>query len=472
MALLESILEANKNASNANGHAHHRLAWLDQLAYELHRVTGRSQLMQCVWIYDRPVNHEAIAQTYDRFLAQAFNRLIEPALLPWARPRWVKPQGAPEPIAKSSSILQRSELLQWANALARRPIDPVNGPAWRVAVQEFDDGSTAISVVGSHLIMDGMGAVQAIAAAANASSVPGTYAVQGTRGWFRGGLSDAWQTVCDTPQTLAALCKIAVASFKSLSLDRQKSANANHLQQQVMDLSTVVNLAAVTLRIDLQAWEACAVRLGGRRVHTMLPGFVAALASRLGRCRASDGAVSLVIPVDKRQGLQDDRAIAFEFRNMTVAPAGLTKDLRPVIEPLKAVLRSPKDPVDVLGPLLPAIAWFPRTMSTGILKLLFKYADDLPVSCSYLGALPEGVANIDGVPCAQVLMRAVDVNVTRRDLVRSHGHLVVVASQHQQTITLCIEACQLHPEPTTTAELRAVAEQTLAEFSLTASIEA
>lgn len=433
--------------------------------------------MQCIWIYDRPVNHEAIAQTYERFLAQPFNRLIEPAILPWARPRWVKPRGAPEPIMTSPSTLQRSELLQWANALARRPIDPVKGPAWRVAVQKFDDGSTAVSVVGSHLLIDGMGAVQAIAAAANASIVPGAYAVQSSRGLLSGCLSDGWQILCDTPHTLAAIYKVAVASLQNLKLVRKTSTNANHTQQQrqqvqYQDQSTVVNLAALTLRIDLPAWEACAVRLGGRRVHTMLPGFVAALAERLGRCRASDGAVSLVIPVDKRQGLQDDRAIAFEFRSMTLSPAGLAKDLRPVIEPLKTVLRGSKDQVDVLGPLLPAIAWAPRTMATGILKLLFKYADDLPVSCSYLGELPKGVDNIDGAPCAQVLMRAVDVNVSRRDLVRAHGHLVVVASLHQQTVTLCIEACQLHPEPTTTAELREAVEQTLAEFSLAARIEA
>jgi hypothetical protein len=66
----------------------------------------------------------------------------------------------------------------------------------------------------------------------------------------------------------------------------------------------------------------------------------------------------------------------------------------------------------------------------------------------------------------------VDVNVTRQDLERSHGHLVVVASRYDKTVSLCIEACQLGPTPTTTVELRLVASRTLADFGLDGIIDA
>ena len=49
-----------RSSAGAPTYARHRLAWLDQLAYELFRATGRSQLMQCLWLYDRDVNRAAL----------------------------------------------------------------------------------------------------------------------------------------------------------------------------------------------------------------------------------------------------------------------------------------------------------------------------------------------------------------------------------------------------------------------------
>jgi hypothetical protein len=114
----------------------------------------------------------------------------------------------------------------------------------------------------------------------------------------------------------------------------------------------------------------------------------------------------------------------------------------------------------------------PRTVARTLVNRLFDYADELPVSCSDLGMLPEGLARIDGAPCRHLLTRAVDVNVTRQDLERSHGHLVVVASRYDKTVSLCIEACQLRPAATTVDELRLLVSQTLTDFGLEAVIDA
>ena len=76
--------DARTNGTSAR--ARHRLAWLDHLAFELFRSTGRSQLMQCLWLYDREIDESALSRTYDRLVALAFNRLIEPSPLPLARP--------------------------------------------------------------------------------------------------------------------------------------------------------------------------------------------------------------------------------------------------------------------------------------------------------------------------------------------------------------------------------------------------
>ncbi|MBR0959267.1 hypothetical protein [Bradyrhizobium japonicum] len=449
--------------------ARHRLAWLDQLAYELFRVTGRSQLMQCLWIYDRDVNLDALVQTYERLTALSFNRLIEPSPLPWGRPRWVKPAAGSIPFEHGSDLLPRSQLLHWANQQARAPIDPVIGPPGRMAIQSFDDGSTAVSIVGSHLVLDGMGALRVIAAAVNGTGVPNQYLPKGARGLLSGCVSDALQILADAPQTVDALARIARANWSRSAAPAKDqaiaAAEAGHAP------STIIELPAVAVTVASRIWSACEQRLGGG-MGTLLPGFVASLASRLGRRRFSDGAISLLVPRSRRRGLADERALAIEFHMMNVAPEGLTRNLEPVNE-ARALLRGArKSETDLLTSLLPAIAWMPRTAAKTLVNRLFDYADELPVSCSDLGMLPDGLARIDGAPCRRLLTRAVDVNVTRQDLERSHGHLVVVASRYGQEVSLCIEACQLQPTPTTADELRLVVSRTLADFGLEAVIDA
>ncbi|TQF38716.1 hypothetical protein UNPF46_15300 [Bradyrhizobium sp. UNPF46] len=457
------------STAGTSTYARHRLAWLDQLAYELFRVTGRNQLMQCLWLYDRDVNLDALVQTYERLTALSFNRLIEPSPLPWGRPRWVKPLAGSIPFEHSSDLLPRSQLLHWANQHARARVDPVLGPPGRMAIQPFDDGSTAVSIVGSHLVLDGMGALRVIAAAVNGTGVPNRYLPQGARGRLSGCVSDAWQILADAPRTVAALARIGLASWSRPVTSGESLAGT--AAEALHGQSVIVELPTVAVTAESRVWFACEQRLGGG-MNTLLPGFVASLASHLGRRRSSDGAVSLLIPRSRRRGLADERALAIEFHMMNVAPEGLTADLEPV-NAARALLRGArKKQTDVLTSLLPAVAWMPRTAARTLVNRLFDYADELPVSCSDLGMLPEGLARIDGAPCRHVLTRAVDVNVTRQDLERSHGHLVVVASHYNKTISLCIEACQLRPAPTTADELRLLVSRTLADFGLEAVIDA
>ena len=76
--------------------------------------------------------------------------------------RWVRPVGRPHPVRVADKPIPRAELLEWADGLADLPIDPVHGPAWHVVVQPLTDGCTAVSMLWSHMIGDGVGALLAI----------------------------------------------------------------------------------------------------------------------------------------------------------------------------------------------------------------------------------------------------------------------------------------------------------------------
>ena len=338
-----------------------------------------------------------------------------------------------------------------------------------MAIQPFDDGSTAVSVVGSHLLVDGMGAIRCLEVAANGTGDPTPYSSKGSRGWLSGCVLDAWQILADVPSAVAALARIAHASRYGLAARARRPAATAAEPGDAR--STIVDLPAVVVTVDLRAWLACEKRLGGD-LNSLVPGFVASLASHLDRRRSSDGAVSLVVPVSRRGEQDDERAQAMEFRMMTIAPDGLSKDLRPVNTARARIRGAVKNPTDVLASFLPAVAWIPRTSAKMLVNHFFNYADVLPTSSIDMRTLPDGLARIDGAPCRHVFGRAVDVNVTRRDLERSHGHLVVVACRFDKAVSLSIEACQLGPAPTTTDELRRVASQTLADFGLDAVIDA
>jgi hypothetical protein len=455
------------NDSNKNSGSSHRLAWLDYLGYELFRATGRNQLMQCLWIYDREVDLATLQRTNERLAALSFNRLIEPSFLPWSRPKWVKPISMSAPIDQTNGMLPRSLFMHWANGHARMPIDPVTGPAWRIGIQLFDDGSTAISFVGSHLVIDGMGALRVIDAAIRGIELPNTYKTRGEEGWLTRCISDVRQTIKDAPCTIFSLTKIAKDSWsKTVKPELQQ------IEKKIVSLprKSVIELSSVTATIESTIWDTCASRLGGH-TYSLLPGFVAALASNIGRCRSSDGAVSLLIPIDRRQGLFDGRALAFEFGSLTVMPNHFNTDLRQINASLKAMLRgAQKNQISTLTTLLPAIAWMPRKVITKFVNRMFAYADERPVSCSNLGDLPDKLGYIDGAPCSQIIARAVDVNVSRADLERSHGHLVVVSSRYKDTISLSVEACQMKPSLMTTNELRLIIEKTLTQFGMGAKI--
>lgn len=453
--------------SNNNSAPSHRLAWLDHLAYELFRATGRNQLMQCLWVYDREVDLATLQRTHERLAALSFNRLIEPSFLPWSRPKWVKPTSMSAPIEQTQEILPRSLFMHWANGHARMLIDPVTGPAWRIGIQHFDDGTTAISFVGSHLVIDGMGALRAIDAAIREIELPNTYKTKGEEGWLTRCISDVRQTVEDAPSTIFSLTKIAKDRWS-----RTEKSELHQSEEKIDSLQgkSVIELPSVTVTIESTIWDSCASRLGGHS-HSLLPGFVAALASNLGRCRSSDGAVSLLIPIDRRQGLFDGRALAIEFRSLTVTPNDFNTDLRQMNASLKAMLRgAKKNQLSTLTTLLPAIAWLPKKVITKLVNRMFAYADERPVSCSNLGELPDKLGYIDGAPCSQIISRAVDVNVSRADLERSHGHLVVVSSRYKDTISLSVEACQMKPSLTTTNELRLVIEKTLTQLGMSGKL--
>jgi hypothetical protein len=371
----------------------HRLEFLDQTAFELMHATGRGQLMQIVWVYEHPVDFEAVRRFHRNFAESYGGRHIERSPLPFGRPRWVKPTSAPSEIRFNEQARPRAELMDWADELANLPIDPERGPTWYLVVQPLTDGSTAISMVGSHVIGDGIGAGLAIFEAVTGHVRDAGYDRPGTRPRLKALASDFRQVVDDLPETGRALvkgAKLVYGKRRELAQSRKaRTADNGGPGDQI------VVIPSIAIFVDVEHWDDRAKALAGNS-YSLFVGFTARLAERLGRRRTSDGAVTLVIAINLRESLDDDRALAMAFANATIDPAKVTTDLteaRAVVRTARETAKNQPDPTLELLPLMP---WLPKSAVKGVAELLFTYSEDLPVSCSNLGDLPPQMGQVDG----------------------------------------------------------------------------
>lgn len=446
----------------------HRLEFLDQTALELLRVTGRGQLMQCVWVYEHPVDFDGLDRFHRNFYASLGGRLIERSPLPFGRARWVRPVGPPPSIIVSDTPRPRDELMDWADELADLPIDPEHGPGWHLVVQPMSDGATAVSMLGSHVIGDGVGALLAIYEAISGNIRDAGYQPRSARSWPQAVAADFRQALRDAPLTARTVLKAAAMLVRH----RHDFVRAGTADVDSADDDRRVVVPSVAIYVDTAEWDAKAEALGGNS-YSLLAGFAAKLAEHLDRRRA-DGTVTLMIAINLRESLDDDRALAMAFANAVVDPATVTADLtetRDVVRAARAKAKREPDPAIELMTLVP---WLPRTAVKGAVKgiaeMVFSYAEELPVSCSNLGDLAPDLARVDGTDAEYVFIRSVDTDVTLGELRRSHGQLVVVSGRINGKISISVEAYQLGAE-NSKVRLRGLAHQTLADFGLTGQVD-
>ncbi len=448
----------------ASAAGEHRLEFLDHAALELLRATGRNQLIQFVWVYEHPVSREGLERFHHNLTASLASRLIERSPLPFGRPRWVKPDGPPTPIRYGEGIRSRDEVIAWADELGELPIDPERGPAFYLAVQQLAGGATAVSVVGSHVIGDGVGGLMAVFEAITGNIRNPGYDRPGARPRLRALSEDLRRALADLPLTVRTAAKAAWmlrdkrGDLVTARAARDDAATGPH-----------VVVPSVVIFVDTAQWDARAAALGGN-TYSLLAGFAAKLGERLGRRRASDGAVTLMIAINLRESLDDDRALAMAFASAPVDPAAVTTDLTGARTAVREAREKAKREPDPTMEVLALIPWLPTGAVKGVAELMFSYSDDLPVSCSNLGDLPPDLARVDGTDAEYVFLRALDANVTEAELRRSHGQLVVVSGRVNGRISISVEAYQLGAE-NSKARLGGLAAETLAEFGLSGTVE-
>ena len=435
------------------------------------RVTGPKQVMQVLWVYEHPIDFDGLRRFHHNLGSSLLGRRIERSPLPFARYRWVLDRG-PSGIDVAEQARPRAEVSDWADERSQLPVDPESGPSWHLGVLPLTDGSTAVSLVISHYVLDGLGLVVTGIEAIMGNTRDLGYPPPRSRTRLRALVEDARETARQAPdigRALVAAAKQARDHRQDIARPQPSHAPALRAGDGDSVADPVVVVPTVTVLVDLADWDARAEALGGTS-KTLVAGFVAKFGDHLGRRRADDHTVTLQLPISIRtEG--DMRANALSFARVSVDPTRVTTDLSDVRTEIKQALatlaETPDEEASRVASLIPFI---PRRVLKRLSELEHTVLSDaLPVLCSNLGDMGSVVCHLDGSDAEFVTGRLTFQNLTRQWLERMGGLMTVQSWRLHSRIVVSIGAYQPGAENTRLA-VRELAARTLDDFNLTGEI--
>lgn len=444
-----------------------RISFTDQVMFLGQRATGQEAVVQIVWIYEHPIDFAELRRFHRDLGHGLMGRRIETSPLPFGRHRWVSWPGPQKPL-ETAAQRPRAELSDWVDERAQLPVDPEWGPGWHIGVLPMTDGATAVSLVASHCVVDGGGFLLTIADTVKGKTRDFGYPPPASRTRREALVADLADTARGVPEigrTLLTAVKQGIRRRKEFTGGAPAVAQA---PAALDDADANVVVPAASVYVDLEQWDRRAAALGGNS-HSLLAAFAAKLGEHLGRRRASDGAVTLNVPISTR-GEGDTGANVVLLTNISLDPAELTTDLSGTRAAIKAALTTLREKPDETLELLPLTPFVPKFAVRRGADAVFSFSADLPVSYSNLGDLDPAMGSPDGTPAEYTMLRGVDRHVTRGFLEKRPGLLTIVGGRIGGKVSMTIVGYQAGAD-NTKEQLRALAARTLAEFDLTGVIE-
>ncbi|MCV7282689.1 hypothetical protein H7J88_23920 [Mycolicibacterium flavescens] len=440
------------------------LAFMDQASYLWVRASGHVHAIQLTWVYRREVNLDEIRRTHDALARGIVGRRVEPSRFPGGRHRWVASHDLPGVDIEKPRT--RDGIADWFEERAQRPVDPEFGPVWHLGVLPVTDYGTAVTLIASHTVIDGVGLCGAVIDAVTGVEHDFGYPPPGARTRRQALREDARNTFRGLPQVGRALGAVAsVAMQNKPSFSRDKTQRPPKLPKAERKKAVVVPTA--TVYIDLAQWDSRAEELGGSS-NALFAGFAARLGERFGRSHPKTGLVTLNYPVNDRTE-NDLRANALKGMDFAIDPAGVTEDLRGVRAAIKQALVSGEGKFAEQERVFPLTPYVPVSVVSR-LPLGAVNAADSPVGCSAFGDIDATVTRIDGAESDYFTVRMVEQNLTADSPEVSSGELYMTSGRVCGKFFISFRAYQPGLSNSKDWLLQQVTE-TLEEFGLTAFIE-
>ncbi|MCX6484119.1 MAG: hypothetical protein NT146_12810 [Mycobacterium sp.] len=332
------------------------LDYIDQASFLGLRALGHGPVIQFTWIYGRDVDLGALRSFHHHLGQGLLGRRIERSPLPFGRHRWIAWPGPPD-FAVAADVRPRSQLTAWADEQAALPIDPEYGPPWHLAVQPFLNGDTAVTLVVSHTVADGVGIAVAVTEAAKGMTRDLGYSAGNSRTKTQALLEDLRALVRTLPEmarALKAAVRLAPGNDDFARPRRPKAGNPAEVP------SEAVTLPSVTAYLDVRKWDERAKTLGGTS-NSLFLGIAAKLGQKLGWVE-QDGTVTLSVPVNERSE-GDSRGNALTAVRLTADPTTVTGDLTEIRAGLKAALATLGEARHQLVAPMPLVPLIPKAVA-------------------------------------------------------------------------------------------------------------
>jgi hypothetical protein len=436
---------------------------MDQASFLGLRALGYGALVQFSWIYNRPVDVDGLRR-FHRYLGYGLlGRRVERSPLPFARDRWVFSRG-PEDLEVAETPRPRADLNAWTYERACLPLDPEYGPNWHLGVLPLEDGGTAISLVTSHTVVDGLGILQAITDAANGRIRYLAYPPPGSRTRGRALLQDGRQTFASAPELARALAA-TVRLARDRRTDVASSIASAPPSPRLAGDDRPVAVPSLTAYVDLAEWDARAKSIGGNS-NTLLAGFAGRLGVRMGRI-SGDGTVTVSLPISDRSE-NDTRGNALVFPVVSVDSTHLSSDLGEIRVKFKQAIADLAETSEELLAPLPLTSMTPKWLARRAAGMGLGAAD-LPIGCSNVGVMDPAVSRPDGSDADYASGRLIEPGINKRTLERIGGQLFLVSGRDRRKIWFSINA-YLAGRANSHGALREAMSRTFAEFDVTAEI--
>lgn len=391
------------------------LAYIDQASFRALQALGRGPIMQCVWIYRGAVDIDGVRRFHRNLAGTLLGRRIERSPLPVGRHRWVASPG-PAGIDLASALRSRSQVWDFADEHVALPIDPENGPGWRLGVQTLTDGGAALSLTASHSLVDGHGFSLAISDAVNGVGRDPGYPQPASRTRGRA-LREDGAAVCRAMPTISRAIAATVAVARN---ERADLATSFQTMSRTARTGGDHPLVApnVSAFIGIDDWDRIANSLGGTS-NSLFAGVASRLGARLRRVDA-DGLVKLSWPVSERTP-GDTRANALIATTMTADPAEVTRDLSGVRVAMKQALSESAEMSARLTAPLPLIPITPKVLVRRLEAMVVSV--NSPIGCSNMGDIDAAVNRPDGTDADHASLRQLEPRITSRELNQMNGYL-------------------------------------------------
>ena len=447
-----------------------RLALTDQAFFAGHRAAGQKEVMQVAWLYGRPVDMDHLRNFHRNLGNGLLGRRIERSPLPFGRYRWVSDTGATQfDIAERAR--PRAELANWLDERSQLPIDPESGPGWRLSVVSFTDGTAAATLVISHYVVDGIGAVVAVAVASMGETLDLGYPPPRSRSTVRALVQDVGQTAREAPAAARAFAAaVKEARRRRSDGDRAPQRTTGPTSAAATDAGDApVTVPALWIRIKMDDWNACAEALGGT-TSTLAVALTARIDRHMGRQHGGAADVKMLLLVNDR-AVGDVRAVAVSFARLSIDPTGVTTDLRGTRAAVKQALQVLKETPDESSELVALTPFTPKPAWRQLIDFALNDPDQ-PAVCSNLGDTGPAVIRPDGTPSDFAFARGTSQHLTRRWLERMGSQLQLYFGTSVEINAIGIHIRAYHPDSVTSKDaLRDLAALTLAEFGLTGEID-